>query len=138
MPSSSDIEFTSSSKQVYEGDTVTLKWNVRFPCSISLNVDTDKSYFDRTRYDLPLHGSTEIHIGKSRRGSSCYLYICSINNRTISKEIHLIRNRTIDVMLHNDKRYMRLIKINKAIKSIFQSIAIGINSSIHNNVMCHI
>lgn len=119
MPSSSDIEFTSSSKQVYEGDTVTLKWNVRFPCSISLNVDTDKSYFDRTRYDLPLHGSTEIHIGKVEEEVVITLH-CSINNRTISKEIHLIRNRTIDVMLHNDKRYMRLIKINKAIKSIFK------------------
>ena len=105
MPSSSDIEFTSSSKQVYEGDTVTLKWNVRFPCSISLNVDTDKSYFDRTRYDLPLHGSTEIHIGKVEEEVVVTLH-CSINNRTISKEIHLIRNRTIDVMLHNDKRYM--------------------------------
>ena len=95
MPSSSDIEFTSSSKQVYEGDTVTLKWNVRFPCSISLNVDTDKSYFDRTRNDLPLHGSTEIHIGKVEEEVVVTLH-CSINNRTISKEIHLIRNRTID------------------------------------------
>lgn len=116
--SSNGIKFVSSSKKVYEGDTVTLKWDVGFSCSISLDIYTDKSYSDHTRRDLPLHGSTEIRIGKIEEEVVAVLH-CSINNRTISKEIHLIRNRVIDAMLHNDKHYMKLMKTNKTVKSIF-------------------
>lgn len=116
--SSSDIKFTSSSEKVYEGDTVTLKWDVNFSCSISLNIYTDESH-SNTSCDLPLHGSTKIHIGKVEKEVVAILH-CSINNRTISKkEIHLIKNHTVDVMLHNDKRYIKLIKIKETVKSIF-------------------
>lgn len=120
---SDDIKFTCSHNSVYKGDIIILEWEVNFPCSISL--DIDKSYSNHTRHDLPLHGSTEIRIGKIEEEVVAVLH-CSINNRTISKEIHLIRNRAIDVMLQHDKYYQVLINTKKCINFIFKVLPWGL------------
>ena len=115
----SHIQFRCSHKNIYEGDSISFKWDIDLPCSVSLKIVGDNSY--QYKNDLSQHGTFTIHIEITERLVAT-LY-CTNNNQTFSKEIHLEIDKTVDIILGNDKHYLRLVKTKKYVDSIFKSLS---------------
>lgn len=114
--SANHIQFRCSHKNIYDGDSVIFKWDINFPCSVFLKIVRDNCY--STENNLSLHGTITINIDEIKEGLVATL-CCTNNNQTISKEIHLEIDETVNVIFENDKHYLKLIRKKKYIDSIF-------------------